>query len=103
MANLDKIVAAGVESFDDIKDDCFRDLMKAAAFSILQQLREEFIKNDCTACGGNWTAMILTGIKKRWPEYFESMPDKSYNFIEAIEISDNKLIAEYLLQHPISD
>ena len=55
MANLDKIVAAGVESFDDIKDDCFRDLMKAAAFSILHELRDNFIKHDCTACGGNWT------------------------------------------------
>lgn len=103
MANLDKIVAAGVESFDDIKDDCFRDLMKAAAFSILHELRDNFIKHDCTACGGNWTAMILTGIERRWPEYYKSMPDKSYTFFEAINIADNKLLADYLLEHPIPE
>jgi len=103
MENLDKIVAAGVECFDDIDDDCFKEMMKAAAFSLMQQLREEFIKNDCRACGGNWTAMVLSGIEKRWPEYYDSMPDKRYNFPEVVKISDNKLIAEYLLQHPIYD
>lgn len=103
MVNLDKVVAAGVESFDDIKDDCFLTLMKAASFSLLQQLREDFFKNDCTACGGNWTAMVLTGIHKRWPEYYESMPDRSYTFFGALRIADNKLLTDYLLQHPIHD
>lgn len=103
MANLDQIVAAGVECFNDITDDCFRDLMKATAFSVLNELRENFIKKDCTACGGNWTAMILTGIKRRWPEYYESLPDRSYTFFEVVNIADNKLLADYLLEHPIRE
>lgn len=101
MKTLDDAVAAGVDYFDSIKDDCFRELMKATAAAVLQELRDGFIKNDCTACGGNWTAMILSGIQRRWPEYYDSMPDKTYEFLEAIEIADNKLLSDYLLQHEI--
>ena len=31
--------------------------------------------NECTACGGNWGGMLLTGIRKLWPEVYESIPD----------------------------
>ncbi len=103
MANLDKIVAAGAESFNDVEDACKVELLKAAAFSLLEQLRNNFIKNDCTACGGNWSRMIMTGIKKRWPDYYDSMPDRSYSFFELIDIADNKLLADYLLEHPIHE
>lgn len=99
MENLDKIVAEGVESFDDVKDECCVELLKAVAYKTLQSLRDEFVKKDCTAYGGNWTAMILSGIKHRWPDYFETMPDRSYNFFEAIAIADNKLLEDWLLQH----
>lgn len=34
-----------------------------------------------TACGGNWTAMLITGIKACAPELYEAMPDVSYDFI----------------------
>ena len=103
MENLDKMVTAGAESFDDIADERFREMLKAAAFSLLQQLRDDFIKNDCMACGGNWTRMILSGIKRRWPEFWDSLPNKNYDFLEAVDIVDNKLIADYLQQNPISD
>ena len=45
----------------------------------------EFL-NKCTACGGNWTAMLLTGIKACFPEYYATMPDKPYDFYEVCEI-----------------
>lgn len=35
---------------------------------------------NCTACGGNWAAMLLSGIKKSLPELFKAMPDVSYDF-----------------------
>lgn len=36
--------------------------------------QEEFLRH-CTACGGNWGAMLLTGIKDVFPEYYEAVSD----------------------------
>ena len=36
----------------------------------------------CTLCGGNWTAMLMTGIKAVAPEVYEKMPDRPYSFDE---------------------
>lgn len=35
---------------------------------------DEFLSN-CTACGGNWGGMLLTGFKKLRPEIYEAIPD----------------------------
>lgn len=43
--------------------------------------------NNCTACGGNWTAMIMSGIKKCFPEEYDEMPDKEYTFDDLFEIT----------------
>lgn len=45
--------------------------------------RKEFLQN-CTACGGNWGAMLLTGIAKVFPEKYEEVKEK-YN---AMDFSD---------------
>lgn len=29
----------------------------------------------CTACGGNWGGMLLSGVKKLYPEVWEAIPD----------------------------
>lgn len=34
----------------------------------------EFMAN-CTCCGGNWTAMLLTGIEKLAPEVYACIPE----------------------------
>lgn len=31
--------------------------------------------SHCTACGGNWCAMLLTGIKALYPEVYDAIPD----------------------------
>lgn len=49
---------------------------------------EDFISH-CTACGGNWTAMILTGIKDVVPDLYERMPDRSYSFDEVCFIANH--------------
>ena len=36
---------------------------------------KQFIDN-CTACGGNWGGMLLTGINKLWPNVWEAIPDE---------------------------
>ena len=30
----------------------------------------------CTACGGDWGQMLLTGIQKLYPMVYEAIPDK---------------------------
>ena len=30
--------------------------------------------SHCTACGGNWGGMLLTGIKEIYPEVWEAIP-----------------------------
>ena len=45
---------------------------------------QDFLKH-CTACGGNWTRMLMSGIKALFPEYWEAMPDKSYEFEEIMD------------------
>lgn len=36
--------------------------------------------NNCSACGGNWAAMLMSGVKKAFPEYWENLKDKEYSF-----------------------
>ena len=45
---------------------------------------QDFLKH-CTACGANRTRMLMSGIKVLFPEYWEAMPDKSYEFEEIID------------------
>lgn len=49
----------------------------------------EFLEH-CTACGGNWTAMLMTGIKEVFPEVYDKMEDRRYNFIEVTNILKDK-------------
>ena len=35
----------------------------------------EFLKH-CTACGGNWAGMLLTGIKALYPDVYAAIPEK---------------------------
>ena len=41
----------------------------------------EFL-DQCSSCGGNWTAMLMTGIKAVAPAVYEEMPDRSFSFDE---------------------
>ena len=46
----------------------------------------KFLSN-CNACGGNWSAMIMSGIRKCFPEQYNSMPsDKQYDMFELMQI-----------------
>ena len=35
---------------------------------------DDFLKH-CTACGGNWGQMLLTGIKALYPSVYDAIPD----------------------------
>lgn len=48
----------------------------------------EFLHKHCFAHGGNWIAMLLSGIKSAFPEHYAQMPDKEYSLEEVFaEIS----------------
>lgn len=36
---------------------------------------DEFLTH-CTACGGNWGGMLLTGLKELFPEVWDAIPDE---------------------------
>lgn len=40
---------------------------------------KEFL-NHCTACGGNWGGMLLTGIKALYPDVYDAIPDDMGTF-----------------------
>ena len=42
---------------------------------------DDFMK-ACETHGGNWTAMMLSGIRKLAPDIFEALPDVTYSFEE---------------------
>ena len=39
----------------------------------------EFLTH-CTACGGDWGTMLLTGIKALYPEVYDAIPDNMGHF-----------------------
>ena len=46
---------------------------------------KEFL-GQCNACGGNWTAMILSGIKKCFPEDYEKLTEGVIRFDDCIKV-----------------
>lgn len=40
---------------------------------------DDFLKH-CTACGGNWGGMLLTGLKELYPEVYNAIPDDMGHF-----------------------
>ena len=40
----------------------------------ISMTQKEFL-NHCTACGGNWGGMLLTGINELWPTVYDAIPD----------------------------
>ena len=40
---------------------------------------KEFLTH-CTACGGNWGAMLLTGINELYPDVYNAIPDDMGTF-----------------------
>jgi hypothetical protein len=103
MANqelVEKVLERGVSPllWDELQHDWHaftEDPEKHAnvAFLVIEWLEErdnrmpgsEFMKK-CTACGGNWAAMVMSGIRDVFPEMYATMPDRDYDFIELCQM-----------------
>ena len=62
---------------------------------------KEFLK-ECTACGGNWVAMLISGIEKVFPEEHENV----VNEVERIGFGNGGIdafayVCEWLTEHGI--
>ena len=42
--------------------------------TVPMSFKDEFLPN-CTACGGNWSGILLTGIYKLWPNVWDAIPE----------------------------
>ena len=48
-----------------------------------------FVNKHCLACGGNWSNMLLTGIKRTLPEVYKKMmaeKDEGWDFYELADV-----------------
>ena len=61
------------------KEDGIKVLEAITAQHIIPMTMPEFL-NNCLACGGDWGAMLLTGIKALYPEVYEAIPDDMGHF-----------------------
>jgi hypothetical protein len=46
----------------------------------------DFVKQHAVACGGDWSAMLMSAIKSGLPEVFQKMEDRSWSFVELFEV-----------------
>lgn len=54
------------------KENCLK-------FVKITMTKDQFLSH-CTLCGGNWGAMLLTGISKVFPEKFQEVEEKYNSF-----------------------
>ena len=49
------------------------DVMKDS-YNTINDARDDFMK-QCTACGGNWTGMLWSGVREVFPEFYQTFPE----------------------------
>lgn len=72
-------------TYDDIinAQECLVENWGEAGRAIIAQCWQEkrfgdsftHFLDSCTACGGNWGGMLLTGVKQLYPKVYELVPD----------------------------
>ena len=74
MINYEMIQTAQAQLITSQGDDGQRVIEEAAKVNPFNGNSKQFLKH-CTACGGNWGGMLLTGIHKLYPAVWEAIPD----------------------------
>lgn len=57
------------------KADGIRVAVACRHYAYITDMTFDDFLTHCTACGGNWGGMFLTGIKELFPEVYEVIPD----------------------------
>lgn len=50
-------------------------VISAIDAAITEHMTTNEFLSHCTACGGNWGGMLLTGIHELWPDVWDAIPD----------------------------
>lgn len=58
-----------------IKENWGDDVLVTACLAKKTPMTFNEFLNHCTACGGNWGGMLLTGVRKLWPEVWDVIPE----------------------------
>ena len=74
MINYEMIQTAQAQLIMSWGDDGQRVIEEAAKVNPFNGNSKQFLEH-CTACGGNWGGMLLTGIHKLYPAVWEAIPD----------------------------
>ena len=88
--NLEALSNLPISQLADLSDsDFILATWKHDGISVLEAIdrqhitpmtNDSFISNHCYACGGDWGAMLLTGIKALYPEVYHAIPDNMGHF-----------------------
>ena len=74
MITYDYIIEAQTKLVEFWGEDGKRVIETCARVNPYNKPVTDFLK-ECTACGGNWGGMLLTGIKKLYPEVWDCIPE----------------------------
>lgn len=64
-----------------------KDHYKYIAWNYRKEISLDDFLSKCSACGGDWVAMLFSGMKRVYPEVYEIIPEnETFNFFELAEL-----------------
>lgn len=64
-----------VDALMIVKEEWGDDFLMKACLTAKNPMSFDYFLNACTACGGNWGGMLLTGISRLYPALWEAIPE----------------------------
>ena len=65
-----------VDAIMTVKKEWGDDVLVAACLAEKPQITFKEFLDNCTACGGNWGGMLLSGVRKLWPVVWDAIPEQ---------------------------
>ena len=63
------------EALDYVRTEWGDDIIKEICFAEKKPMPLDEFFTYCTACGGNWGGMLLTGVRELYPAVWDAIPD----------------------------
>lgn len=75
MISYDMIIDAQNSLVEMWGEDGKKVIEKCHASIPYNDVFKAFVHKECVACGGNWGAMLLSGINRLYPDVYDAIPD----------------------------